>query len=168
MTYLLYCDSKLGINDPTDGNRTILVDPFKKEESPYGWHNTKTKKFTTARGNNGYSILNGDADEKIDFLKAYSPEGKAELKFDFPFDQNEKNVSKIADAAAVQVFYLTNIVSFMQNIFALRSKLTVPSIMTCWNSLGLQKPPEISKRTQQLVLEAMPPCCTSTMAMTLG
>ncbi|KAI5803371.1 extracellular metallo proteinase 2 [Peziza echinospora] len=100
---------KLGINDPREGNRTTLVDPFKKEESPYGWHTTKTKKFTTLRGNNGYSILNGEADERIDFLKAYSPEGKAELKFDFPFDQNEKNVSKIADAAAIQVFYLSNI-----------------------------------------------------------
>jgi hypothetical protein len=47
-TYEVY---PLGVNDPEDGERRVLVDPADTTASPLGWHaQTKRRKFTTTRG----------------------------------------------------------------------------------------------------------------------
>ncbi|KAF8470766.1 Fungalysin metallopeptidase-domain-containing protein [Kalaharituber pfeilii] len=103
-SYLVY---KFGIIDPSAGERTVEVDPFKKKESPLGWHKTPTTEFTNTRGNNVISLVNHYMEE-IDFLPLYSPDGGPDLKFEFPFPQDSMNISDWQDAAATQLFYTSN------------------------------------------------------------
>jgi extracellular elastinolytic metalloproteinase len=46
-----------GINDPTEGERVVLEDPWNPVASEFGWHSTGDESYTVTRGNNGTSAV---------------------------------------------------------------------------------------------------------------
>ncbi|KAF9198455.1 Fungalysin/Thermolysin Extracellular metalloproteinase 5 [Haplosporangium sp. Z 27] len=106
-TYNVY---PMGTNDPEDGKRKLLKDPFHPLASPLGWNRqAQNKNFTTTVGNNVYAgdnRRNGN-----DWQNNPKPEGKVdsdgELVFDFKLDLDE-DPSTYIDAAVTNLFYWNN------------------------------------------------------------
>ncbi|KAH7110303.1 extracellular metallo proteinase 2 [Dendryphion nanum] len=100
-----------GINDPTEGSRVVVTDPFDTQSSEFGWHSTGAEEFDTLRGNNGIAH-NNPSGELIyigdKYLDAYRPVSK-DLKFEYPFPPNETDPLKYRDASITQLFYTANI-----------------------------------------------------------
>ncbi|KAJ1925827.1 hypothetical protein IWQ60_004314 [Tieghemiomyces parasiticus] len=98
----------LGINDPLDGNRTLLTDPHDKEASPLGWHDKgHGEKFTDTRGNNVYAQENLEGANQ--WVNNHRPSGGEGLIFDFPLDLTA-NPGTYLDAAVTNLFYINNMV----------------------------------------------------------
>jgi len=102
----------ISVNDPTDGERALLVDPADELASPKGWHylSSTQSSFETV-GNNASAQLNpsGSPDSK----KNKKPLGGPELNFDFPLDLT-KPPKEYADAAVTNLFVWNN---YMHDIF---------------------------------------------------
>ncbi|KAG0216413.1 Fungalysin/Thermolysin Extracellular metalloproteinase 5 [Mortierella sp. GBA30] len=100
----------MGVNDPSNGKRKLVVDPEHRPASPLGWNRqAQNKNFTTTIGNNvfaGENRRNGN-----DWKNNPKPEGKVskdgELTFDFPIDF-DKDPSTYVDAAVTNLFYWNN------------------------------------------------------------
>ncbi|QCR23597.1 T9SS-dependent M36 family metallopeptidase [Pontibacter sp. SGAir0037] len=88
---------------PSHGPRAIVstsaADPV---ASPQGWH-TETR----TRGNNVYAYE--DPNNNNSWQNNYSPDGGAELSFDFPIDFTQQPVA-YRDAAITNLFYWNNLV----------------------------------------------------------
>ncbi|KAI9592652.1 Fungalysin metallopeptidase-domain-containing protein [Syncephalis fuscata] len=97
---------KAGENNPISTPRELLVDPADKIASPNGWHVQGNKKFTTTIGNNVYAQENYK-DNDLSWQSNYRPDGKKDLKFDFPFD-SKKGPKDNVDAAITNLFYMVN------------------------------------------------------------
>ncbi|CAG8522633.1 7341_t:CDS:2 [Acaulospora colombiana] len=97
----------LGINDPSDGDRKLLEDPYDLVASPYGWHTQGKKNFTNTIGNNVYAHENLKG--RRDWEDNYRPEGGDLLTFDFPLDLNQAPNTYI-DASVTNLFYWNNII----------------------------------------------------------
>jgi extracellular elastinolytic metalloproteinase len=97
----------LGINDPTSGDRVVLINPSNGDASPEGWHNQGDKTFTNTIGNNVYAQENHDGGN--DYLNNERPEGGASLNFDFPLDLT-KDPKDYLDVATTNLFYWNNVV----------------------------------------------------------
>ncbi|RKP33867.1 Fungalysin metallopeptidase-domain-containing protein [Dimargaris cristalligena] len=98
----------LGVNDPLEGNRTLLTDPHDKKASPFGWHDQGNgKKFTDTRGNNVYAQENLDG--MYEWMNKGRPDGGETLKFDFPLDLMSQPGDYL-DAAVTNLFYINNMV----------------------------------------------------------
>lgn len=97
---------KLGINDPSDGARTIETDPAITSASPDGWHTSGTSSYTAVRGNNGIAQENWDAGS--DFLNNQRADGGTSLNFNFPFDLTNTTPRSYISAATAQLFYTAN------------------------------------------------------------
>lgn len=97
-TYNVY---PLGVNDPTDGSRKLVVDPENKQASPSGWLTG-----STTRGNNG--IAQENLDGGSDYESNYRPTATSG-KFDFPYSPSEPKPTNYLDAAITQLFYTSNI-----------------------------------------------------------
>jgi hypothetical protein len=101
---------------PTHGPRAI-VSPSAADAaaSPKGWHHTPQGNMTTTRGNNAYAYE--DPTNTNPFPTAannytvnnYSPDGGAELKFNYPIDLT-KQPDTYKDAAITNLFYWSNII----------------------------------------------------------
>lgn len=102
---LIQC-SKLGVNDPTDGVRTVLTNPANSFASPNGWHVSGTTSYTTTRGNNGIAHENWDAGS--DFLNNQRPNGGSNLNFDYPYSTSTTTPRDYINAAVTQLFYTAN------------------------------------------------------------
>ncbi|PWW74191.1 hypothetical protein C7212DRAFT_283708 [Tuber magnatum] len=98
---------KIGVNDPTEGVRTLEVDPATKHASPGGWHTAGNESYRTTRGNNGIAQENWDGG--ADFLKNRRPDGGKRLKFHFPYSLNQTKPKNYIKAAVTQLFYTANI-----------------------------------------------------------
>ncbi|KAF9434794.1 Fungalysin/Thermolysin Extracellular metalloproteinase 5 [Entomortierella beljakovae] len=106
-TYNVY---PMGINDPNEGNRKLLVNPEHKEASPLGWNRqSQNKNFTTTIGNNVYAgenRRNGD-----DWENNPRPQAKVRKNGDLVFDFElnlEKDPVTYVDAAVTNLFYWNN------------------------------------------------------------
>ena len=93
---------------PDDGESSISIRPFSfKEMDPlYGWHDTDGvagPEFTITRGNNVWA----QEDENGNNGTGFSPEGTAELIFDFEFDFTQDPALSL-DASITNLFYLNN------------------------------------------------------------
>ncbi len=91
---------------PIHGDRNLLVTPHLEEANPFGWHDTNGEpgpEYTITRGNNVYAYL-----DLIDNnTPEYSPDGGANLNFDFAWDaNNEPEVQQ--DAAVTNLFFMVN------------------------------------------------------------
>ncbi|KAG0043742.1 Fungalysin/Thermolysin Extracellular metalloproteinase 5 [Gryganskiella cystojenkinii] len=100
----------MGVNDPLDGERRLVVDPEHKVGSPLGWNRqAQNKNFTTTVGNNVYAGENRRNGN--DWQNNPKPEGKVskngDLTFDFKIDF-EKDPVTYVDAAITNLFYWNN------------------------------------------------------------
>ncbi|KAF9362133.1 Fungalysin/Thermolysin Extracellular metalloproteinase 5 [Mortierella sp. AD094] len=106
-TYNVY---PMGVNDPEDGDRKLVVNPENKIASPLGWNRQgQNKNFTTTIGNNVYAGENRRNGN--DWENNPKPEAKVskdgELIFDFKIDL-EKDPVTYVDAAITNLFYWNN------------------------------------------------------------
>ena len=95
---------------PSDGGRTLVVDPANPTASPFGWHDTNGvagAEFTVTRGNNVHAYTDVDANNVAD--PGSDPDGTSALLFDFPLNLGlQPNTYR--PAAVTNLFYWNNIV----------------------------------------------------------
>lgn len=96
-----------GINDPTEGSRVIVTDPWDKVASEFGWHSTGTQSFDTTRGNNGVAQSNIQ-NASGNYLSLPRPVNK-DLNFHYEYNLNESDYSKYSNASVTQLFYTSNV-----------------------------------------------------------
>ena len=92
---------------PNHGAHTLVVEPADSLASPFGWHDTNGApgaEHTITRGNNVYASEDRDADN----APGYSPDGGANLIFDYPLNPNQP-ADQYQDASITNLFYLNNI-----------------------------------------------------------
>lgn len=95
---------------PSDGPRTLEVNPADPTASPFGWHDTDGvagAEFTVTRGNNAHAYTDLNADNVAD--PGSDPDGGAGLVFDFPLDLTQ-GPSTYRPAAVANLFYWNNII----------------------------------------------------------
>ncbi|KAH9021757.1 extracellular elastinolytic metallo proteinase [Lactarius hengduanensis] len=119
-----------GINDPSDGGRTLAKENFDHLASPLGWHvipassdplssNLKKKgqysNYTTTVGNNVFAHENWEGKNR--WLHNYRPDGGDDLVFNYPYDPEVTDESdsldeakKYINATVTQLFYMSNLV----------------------------------------------------------
>ncbi|SDX82860.1 T9SS-dependent M36 family metallopeptidase [Hymenobacter psychrophilus] len=102
----------LTVESPIHGPRQFVVDPADKASSPFGWHDTNGvagAEFTITRGNNvfAYDDPNDNGNAGGD---NYSPDGGADLVFDYPFDNTlAASAKKNLNLAVTNLFYWNNL-----------------------------------------------------------
>ncbi|MBU2020137.1 MAG: T9SS-dependent M36 family metallopeptidase [Bacteroidetes bacterium] len=92
---------------PVHGDFELVASPFDVNASPFGWHDDDGlpgHEYTITRGNNVYASEDTDDDNQPGF----SPDGGANLSFDFPIT-NTNDPSTYLDAAITNLFYMNNI-----------------------------------------------------------
>lgn len=97
----------LPLESPNHGNRTLEVNPADASASPFGWHDTDGvtgAEFTITRGNNAHAY----EDRASNNTPGYSPDGGANLVFDFLLNFNQQPQG-YEDAAITNLFYWNNI-----------------------------------------------------------
>jgi len=96
------------VESPSHGSRSTVAIPWAPAvSSPYGWHDTNGAagaEFTITRGNNVYASEDRNADNNAGF----SPDGGANLDFDFPLDLSQNPINYQA-AAITNLFYWNNL-----------------------------------------------------------
>jgi extracellular elastinolytic metalloproteinase len=100
--------SPWGINDPTEGERVIVTDPFDRQSSEFGWHSDGTKNYNTTRGNNGIAQDNWANKTASEYYNLPRPVN-ADLKFHYPYSTNESDFQSYANASVTQLFYTANV-----------------------------------------------------------
>jgi extracellular elastinolytic metalloproteinase len=96
-----------GVNDPTEGERVVLEDPFYPKASEFGWHSDGTTTFKTTRGNNGIAHTNWE-NKVSGFLDLPRPY-KEDLSFDYAYSVNMSDYHTYANASVTQLFYTANV-----------------------------------------------------------
>ncbi|KAI0602059.1 Fungalysin metallopeptidase-domain-containing protein [Biscogniauxia sp. FL1348] len=94
-----------GINDPDEGSRVVVTDPWDLETSEFTWLSDGTNDYDTTRGNNGIAQTNPDGGS--DYLNNYRPESSS-LAFEYDYDTTLTPPSVYADASVAQLFYTAN------------------------------------------------------------
>ncbi|MFE9201297.1 M36 family metallopeptidase [Micromonospora sp. NPDC007230] len=95
---------------PNDGPRTLVTNPADGDASPHGWHDTNGAagaEHTTTQGNNVHAYQDQDNNNAPDV--GSSPDGGANLNFDFPMDLGG-HAQNYRDAATANLFYWNNII----------------------------------------------------------
>jgi extracellular elastinolytic metalloproteinase len=101
----------LGVESPNHGSRKLLVNPSDSLASPYGWHDTDAVSgadYTITAGNNVYASEDRDNNN----IAGYSPDGGANLNFDYPYDMLGSNSNNL-NAAITNLFVWNN---FMHDV----------------------------------------------------
>ncbi|OZJ02560.1 hypothetical protein BZG36_04337 [Bifiguratus adelaidae] len=109
----------VGLNDPSEGEQTLVTDPHDKWASPYGWHAQgnpalkSTKVYNVTIGNNVYAHENHEGRNNWEFN--YRPGGVAgenagDLVFDFKADWCNDEPTDYVDAAVTNLFYWNNMI----------------------------------------------------------
>lgn len=120
----MYKVIRWGLNDPSEGNRTLEAGVRDLTYSPYGWHTVpgkgnKNTTYTDTQGNNVIASAFGAGMEDWQEPSRARPKGKkgkdGSLLFDFPFgwraaDKAHEDLEpeKYADASTVNLFYTLN------------------------------------------------------------
>ncbi|KAE8327254.1 extracellular metallo proteinase mep [Aspergillus sergii] len=94
-----------GINDPTEGPRTVISDPWDSSASAFTWISDGENNYTTTRGNNGIAQSNPTGGSQ--YLKNYRPDSP-DLKFQYPYSLNATPPESYIDASITQLFYTAN------------------------------------------------------------
>jgi len=100
----------LGVESPNHGSRSLEVDPANLTASPFGWHDTDGSagaEFTITQGNN---VL-AQEDQNGNNGSGDSPDGGANLDFDFPIDFSQQpNFTDNENSAITNLFYWNNVI----------------------------------------------------------
>ena len=100
----------IGVNDPDDGERSVVVDPATSKASPLGWHDQGNgDTFTTTIGNNVYAQENWSGSTGSGWVNNYRPDAGASLNFDYPINFNQ-DPEEYIDAAVSNLFYWNNVI----------------------------------------------------------
>ena len=94
------------LESPSDGPRSLEVDPADATASPYAWHDTNGAagaEVTDTRGNN----VNAQDDVDGNNSGGFRPSGGGSLQFDFPLDLTQPPASSQA-AAITNLYYWNN------------------------------------------------------------
>lgn len=97
--------SPWGVNDPTEGERVVVKDPFDPVTSEFGWHNDGTKTYDTLWGNNGVAQSNWD--DSTNYLNLPRP-SRTNLDFEYPYSLDESDYKSYINASTTQLFYTAN------------------------------------------------------------
>lgn len=95
------------VESPNHGGESLQLNPANEVASPFGWHDTDGiagAEFTTTRGNNVRAQDDRDANDGSGF----SPDGGAELDFNFAYNFNTSPVNML-EAVTTNLFYWNNI-----------------------------------------------------------
>ncbi|MHA6247558.1 T9SS-dependent M36 family metallopeptidase [Pontibacter sp. CAU 1760] len=104
-TYRVY-DAPL--ETPTHGDRTLVTGKENLAASPLGWHNDGIVSYTITKGNNVHAY-----EDRAGANAGLSPDGGANLVFDFPLDL-AKEPATYVQAATANLFYWNNL---MHDVF---------------------------------------------------
>jgi hypothetical protein len=97
----------LPIESPIYGERTLEVNPFFTDSSPFGWHDVDGEdgaEFTITRGNNVHAYLDK---QNTGFSSGDEPNGGDDLIFDLSYDAGNE-ASDNEQGATVNLFYTVN------------------------------------------------------------
>ncbi|KAI2899440.1 hypothetical protein CBS76997_2431 [Aspergillus niger] len=101
-TYQVY---PWGTNDPAEGRRTILTDPWDLSASAYTWISDGQDNYTTTRGNNAIAHWNPTGGGSYLYnLRPSDPN----LNFQWPYSPNMSPPRSYINASIVQLFYTAN------------------------------------------------------------
>ncbi len=92
--------------NPRQGARTLLINPFDSLASPFGWHDTdgqQGEEYSIVRGNNVYAYSDSAAANTAGF----SPNGGTFLDFNFPYSSSP--TARNSSAALTNLFYINNV-----------------------------------------------------------
>ncbi|PHQ31075.1 T9SS-dependent M36 family metallopeptidase [Leeuwenhoekiella nanhaiensis] len=95
----------LPLESPAEGNQQVVTEPQNLTASPFGWHDDDGEEgadYTITRGNNVYAFL-----LEPDFSIGDSPNGGADLNFDFPFAADSQP-QEYTDASLTNLFFINN------------------------------------------------------------
>lgn len=95
-----------GVNDPSEGSRQLITDPWNSKASEFAYHSDGTINYTTTRGNN--AIAQSNPSGGTAYLNNYRPT-RTNLNFDFQYSTSMATPSAYADASITQLFYTSNI-----------------------------------------------------------
>ncbi|AHM60069.1 hypothetical protein D770_09060 [Flammeovirgaceae bacterium 311] len=93
---------------PNHGEHTLVTGKEDPIASPLGWHNDGLLSYTITRGNNVYAY-----EDRLGANAGTSPDGGANLLFDFPIDYS-KQPDTYVKAATTNLFYWNNL---MHDVF---------------------------------------------------
>ncbi|MET4105557.1 T9SS-dependent M36 family metallopeptidase [Hymenobacter sp. UYP22] len=101
------------VESPSHGARQVVTNPADAVTSPFGWHDTDGvagPEYTITRGNNVHAYDDRRNTNTYTAGTNVSPDGGANLEFDFPFDASlpAPAVSNL-NAAVVNLFYWNNL-----------------------------------------------------------
>lgn len=94
------------VENPNDGVRVLISDPFDSNASPFGWHDINGidgHEYSITKGNNVFA----KTDDSGFNGNGFSPDGGEEMLFDFPLNLDESPESYQA-AAVTNLFYWCN------------------------------------------------------------
>ncbi len=94
------------VESPNHGSRTLITEPADLTASPFGWHDingVEGPEYMITRGNNVHAY----EDEDDTNSPGFSPNGGANLTFDFPFN-GEQGPDVYQAASIVNLFYGNN------------------------------------------------------------
>ena len=102
----------LPLENPDEGDLSLVADPATEEASPFGWHDVdgaEGPEATITQGNNVWAFEDKDGA----FNVGESPDGGDDLQFNFDVDLSQ-DTAAYTDAATTNLFYWNNI---MHDVF---------------------------------------------------
>ncbi|KAH8896636.1 hypothetical protein GQ53DRAFT_791993 [Thozetella sp. PMI_491] len=104
-TYQVY---KWGLNDPNEGSRTVITDPWLTSANPFTWQGDGTSVFNSTWGNNGIAQVNpSGSTSSTAYLTNYRP-SSATSDFEYAYTPSTTTPTTYRDASIVQLFYTAN------------------------------------------------------------
>ncbi|RYP03110.1 hypothetical protein DL764_005371 [Monosporascus ibericus] len=95
-----------GINDPDEGDRETVTDPWDLDASEFTWHSDGSRNYTTTWGNNGFAQSNPTGGSQYE--NNYRPSSSS-LSFEYPYDISMSTPSSYIDASVAQLYYTANL-----------------------------------------------------------
>lgn len=129
LAYLLIMISKMNLNNPSEGPRTVQIDPWDKTASPFTWNGDGDQNYSTTRGNNAIAQSNPSGDHA--YLDNFRPYSK-DCNFEYPYDLSMSPPESYINASVVQLFYTVN--AYHDLLYALGFKEKAGNFQ--WNNNG--------------------------------
>jgi extracellular elastinolytic metalloproteinase len=97
--------SPWGLNDPSEGSRAVVTNPWDTTASEFGWQGTGSTTYNVPRGNN--AIAQSNPSGGTAYLNNYRPTNTNQ-NFSYPFTTTMTPPSSFVDASITQLFYTAN------------------------------------------------------------